>query len=252
MYSRTVFYAGSLWNIYIQRVRSSKNPQLGVYLHRAKERENEENLPVGQSVDERIGQLERELLMRTERRAVSQQAGTEPQDDTSSGGDPESGLLSSSTPSTSFLHQNFTHSRERRASANDVRPRANGWSSTDTIRPAHEQQVSDNEDDGLALQSYKFAMKNLRPTLPPYVDGRPTIKTYFKIYSPSKGGRMLSLYESAPDQFNFSQSWGWRSSTLMLDEGGLLGVGVDERENPPMEKPKKDARLRFMIVLGNV
>ncbi|TKA61366.1 hypothetical protein B0A49_09123, partial [Cryomyces minteri] len=30
VYSRTVFYAGSLWNIYIQKVRSSKNPQLGV------------------------------------------------------------------------------------------------------------------------------------------------------------------------------------------------------------------------------
>ncbi len=29
---------------------------------------------------------------------------------------------------------------------------------------------------------------------------------------------MLSIYESAPDRFNFSQSWGWKSSTLMLDE----------------------------------
>ncbi|KAI7155094.1 hypothetical protein KC349_g7199 [Hortaea werneckii] len=57
------------------------------------------------------------------------------------------------------------------------------------------------------------------PALPPYIDARPTIKTYFKIFSPSRAGRMLSLYESAPDKFNFSQSWGWKSSTLMLDEG---------------------------------
>ncbi|RMY84503.1 hypothetical protein D0862_11407 [Hortaea werneckii] len=57
------------------------------------------------------------------------------------------------------------------------------------------------------------------PALPPYIDTRPTIQTYFKIFSPSRGGRMLSLYESAPDKFNFSQSWGWKSSTLMLDEG---------------------------------
>lgn len=52
---------------------------------------------------------------------------------------------------------------------------------------------------------------------------------------------MLSLYESAPDHFNFSQSWGWKSSTMILDDG-LLGyedVGG-----------KKDGRLRFMVVIG--
>ncbi|OTA31400.1 hypothetical protein BTJ68_07675 [Hortaea werneckii EXF-2000] len=62
------------------------------------------------------------------------------------------------------------------------------------------------------------------PALPPYIDTRPTIKTYFKIFSPSRAGRMLSLYESAPDKFNFSQSWGWKSSTLMLDDG-IFGRG---------------------------
>ncbi|KAI7259298.1 hypothetical protein KC345_g10349 [Hortaea werneckii] len=62
------------------------------------------------------------------------------------------------------------------------------------------------------------------PALPPYIDVRPTIKTYFKIFSPSRAGRMLSLYESAPDKFNFSQSWGWKSSTLMVDDG-IFGEG---------------------------
>lgn len=33
----------------------------------------------------------------------------------------------------------------------------------------------------------------------------------------------MSVYESAPDSFNFSQSWGWKSSTLMLDDGGVFG-----------------------------
>ncbi|KAI7169587.1 hypothetical protein KC316_g2922 [Hortaea werneckii] len=76
------------------------------------------------------------------------------------------------------------------------------------------------------------------PALPPYIDARPTIKTYFKIFSPSRAGRMLSLYESAPDKFNFSQSWGWKSSTLMLDEGifggplaGGGGEGVEREES---------------------
>lgn len=39
IYSHTVFYAGSHWNIYIQKVRPGKSLQLGVYLHRAKDSE---------------------------------------------------------------------------------------------------------------------------------------------------------------------------------------------------------------------
>ncbi|RMY15674.1 hypothetical protein D0866_13775 [Hortaea werneckii] len=75
------------------------------------------------------------------------------------------------------------------------------------------------------------------PALPPYIDTRPTIKTYFKIFSPSRAGRMLSLYESASDKFNFSQSWGWKSSTLMVDEGifgnEAVAVGGNEEDHPP-------------------
>jgi hypothetical protein len=81
VYSRTVSYAGSLWNIYIQKVRSAKNVQLGVYLHRAKDRETDEpahgnslSQQNNGSVDERIGQLEREMLMRSERRDVRRSA----------------------------------------------------------------------------------------------------------------------------------------------------------------------------------
>ena len=52
---------------------------------------------------------------------------------------------------------------------------------------------------------------------------------------------MLSLYESAPDHFNFSQSWGWKSSTMILDDGLL---GYEDVGGP------KDGRLRFMVVIG--
>ena len=72
---------------------------------------------------------------------------------------------------------------------------------------------------------------------------------------------MLSVYESAPDRFNFSQSWGWKSSTLMLDEGIL---GDDEEKEDAIEgtekvaggrvpmKGKGDGKLRFMVVIGNI
>jgi hypothetical protein len=118
---------------------------------------------------------------------------------------------------------------------------------------------SDDDDDDDVLISYanpSLAQRRNRaavPTMPAYVDARPTIKTYFKIYSPSKGGRMLSIYESAPDRFNFSQSWGWKSSTLMLDEVALTGGAVEPsalEESIPGKKG--DGKLRFMVVIGNL
>ncbi len=53
---------------------------------------------------------------------------------------------------------------------------------------------------------------------------------------------MLSVYESAPDRFNFSQSWGWKSSTMILDDGMLGYEAAGE--------PKKPGNLRFMVVIG--
>jgi hypothetical protein len=76
---------------------------------------------------------------------------------------------------------------------------------------------------------------------------------------------MLSVYESAPDKFNFSQSWGWKSSTLMLDDGTLTDEGetmqVGVLDMPPAEgtlegakakAERGDGRLRFMVVIGNI
>lgn len=53
---------------------------------------------------------------------------------------------------------------------------------------------------------------------------------------------MLSVYESAPDLFNFSQSWGWKSSTMIMDDCMLGYEGGNEL--------KKPGNLRFMVVIG--
>jgi len=125
---------------------------------------------------------------------------------------------------------------------------------------------SENEDPDTAYPNPTLSLlvprksRAATPTLPPYVDARPTIKTYFKIYSPSKGGRLLSVYESAPDRFNFSQSWGWKSSTLMLDEVALNGreEGSQGSEQGQTEGTRgglrraSDGKLRFMVVIGNL
>lgn len=271
-YSRTVFYAGSFWNIYIRKITSTRSRQLGVYLHRAKERETEEviagtaGLAQG-SVDERIDQLEREML------TPSSHRDSRPQRHTTAG--PDSGLeRSESAGDASLAHRN---------TSNPMAPTRFG--DTDTLRgsepspsPSHDASSShtshphghDDDDDDLTTSDsssdsegdpLSTPRKLHHTTLPPYVDARPTIKTYFKIYSPSRGGRMLSVYESAPDEFNFSQSLGWKSSTLMLDEGledeggeavvvvggeeGIQGSGIGVRS-------QGDGKLRFMVVIGNI
>lgn len=293
VYSRTVSYAGSLWNIYIQKVRSAKNVQLGVYLHRAKEREGEETPHTSSvtqqnngSVDERIGQLEREMLLRSERRdrrrstRVPFNDMTAEEDTSGSGGDADSSLVSTNLRGPLFSSSSLS----RRRSANVPRLSSRGIStfqfkglaaslSQDADAAAdspafpttaysnsdHESDTSDSEDDSDAaypnpsLTARKqLKARSLVPTLPAYVDGRPTIKTYFKIYSPSKGGRMLSIYESAPDRFNFSQSWGWKSSTLMLDEIVISGGEGDMAGSSPAVSKKTDGKLRFMVVIGNL
>ncbi|KZF21180.1 hypothetical protein L228DRAFT_248957 [Xylona heveae TC161] len=240
VYSRTVWYAGSMWNLYIQKVRSTKNVQLGVYLHRAKEKDEVDAVAAAAmygsrgTVDERIGQLEREMLLRrNERRARRQMdmTGDGEEDTSGSGGEPDILGLGSSVrpgvhPTLSTLLRN---DGTRRPS-----PLPQTLSTDLPDRDAKDDERLDLVEDGTVKTS---------PTLPGYHDARPTIRTYFKIYSPSKGGRMLSVYESAPDKFNFSQSWGWKSSAMVLDDGP---TGYEEGT----QAKHKEGRLRFMVVIG--
>ena len=242
VYSSTVWYAGSLWNVYVQKIETPKNTQLGVYLHRERHREGSDDYITSMlhnSVDERIGHLEREMLMkgRNTRNRHSQPTNRHYVEEEASGssGDPEPSLLGGpSTPhrqstalSGLLRHQNITKASETPATL------------TLSSLPDRPFDPDADSDYDAASELPKQNKEKVRvPALPPYVDARPTIKTYFKIYTPSKGGRMLSVYESAPDQFNFSQSWGWKSSNMVLDDG----VG--------MEEGRREGRLRFMVVIG--
>jgi hypothetical protein len=267
VYSRTVSYAGSLWNIYIQKVRSAKNVQLGVYLHRAKDREIDEGAQQGNvSADDRIGQPEPEMLMSRRLRPSARDMAAE--DDTSgSGGDPD--MIQPNAGSMNPLFESNSLSR-RRSAANTPRIATQFPFTTSspidaesprfpptmyTPSEASSPTTSDDDDDDDDVYPNPSLHRNKRrstqPALPAYVDARPTIRTYFKIYSPSKGGRMLSIYESAPDRFNFSQSWGWKSSTLMLDEGSVGGEGKEAVRGEGVGL-RGEGKLRFMVVIGNL
>ncbi|KAF1912126.1 hypothetical protein BDU57DRAFT_560024 [Ampelomyces quisqualis] len=268
VYSRTVSYAGSLWNIYIQKVRSAKNVQLGVYLHRVKDRDNDEihnsntlSQENNHSVDERIGQLEREMLMRSAhhdmRRAAPTLANdaTGEEDTSGSGGDADTNPLSRPLFASTSLNRRRSANMTGISARNNTLPTSPSPQDSasfpmPTSSPSPSSDPEPDSDSDTRLFHLPLPCRSTISAIPPYVDARPTIKTYFKIYSPSKGGRMLSIYESAPDRFNFSQSWGWKSSTLMLDEAAL--TGEDGEDGEERKSARGEGKLRFMVVIGNL
>ena len=240
VFSHTVFYAGSLWNVYIKKVKSgARNPHLGVYLHRAPQQQQPPNSsaasPRPGAVDRRIGLLEQRMQLR-QRRAGWLAAQCHPENDASR--HTASGSSSPVRTAASTNTSNVLNSCGR-GSSTQASPGENP--NTDEVQPlcasrgrlprlfgtpgsgtGYSDSSSGSEAAGdrplSDLGSLTFQPRLHVPALSPYIDKRPTIRTYFKIYSPSRGGRMLSVYESVPCNFNFSQSWGWKSSTLMVDD----------------------------------
>lgn len=250
VYSSTVWYAGSLWNVYVQKIETPKNTQLGVYLHRERHREGSDDYAnlLHNSVDDRIGQLEREMLIASRRisRRRPQQPGARnfggEEETSGSGGDPDATLIAGPSAQADARRHIAALSGLLR-NQNQGITKASETPATLTLSslpdlPFNADSADTDED---VMETMKPSKRYKVPALPPYVDARPTIKTYFKIYTPSKGGRMLSVYESAPDQFNFSQSWGWKSSNMVLDDG-VMGYEEGSRS--------KDGKLRFMVVIG--
>ena len=290
VYSRTVFYAGSFWNVYVQKVGTTRSREFGVYLLRARESDGEETI-IGMtsfaqgSVDERIGQLERDMILRSEKRGKRQLRRTNTGSDSLEADDAESGggtkdrnhILSHNVPEQSqssaaraTTMRNLLAQSRRESGRLDDGPVPSTPLSPGYLPDVDEDLYtsgSDSESDDLQAEQLAAALKNVRvSTLPPYMDSRPVIKAYFKIYCPSRGGRMLSVYESPPDVFDFSHAVGWKSSILMLNES-LLGEdaeGVSPREDadenanggrPNSSKSmngRGDGRCRLMVVLGEI
>lgn len=251
VYSQTVWYAGSMWNLYIQRVNTPKNQQLGIYLHRAKDKDPSDD-PLAQfvpaSVDDRIGQLEREMLLRkTERRHRHwlSNGGDNERDEDSRTVIPEyqsNGMMQSNQSNSSHFRLSGSTEEENRGGLSHKTSQTGIDPKRHLKRLTSDQSYIldlEDEEEDLLQASRKYNV----PAMPPYLDSRPVIKTYFKIYSPDKAGRMLSIYESAPEKFVVSKSWGWKSSQMVLDDGG---------SHYDLTKTSKDGKLRYMVVIGNV
>ncbi|RMZ92398.1 hypothetical protein DV736_g376, partial [Chaetothyriales sp. CBS 134916] len=226
VYSGTVWYAGSLWKLYVQRVHSSKSHQLGIYLHRAKDVSDE---PVGHVIPAR-SMDERELHLRKNEGRPHIWRG---EDESSSSHSRPIVARSEERPGKGSNMVVKDEGLERAYGVSNSQVNVNG------SKAASNWIESELQDQELLLANRQYSV----PTVPPYLDNRPVIKTYFKIYSADKAGRMLSIYESAPEEFVMNKSWGWKSSAFGFDEGQL---GYE------MGRTGKDCKLRFMCLIGNV
>ena len=94
--------------------------------------------------------------------------------------------------------------------------------------------------------------------LSPYRDPRQSIRAYFMISCPSATGSSLTRFTSAPDTFNVTSSWGWKSSKaeewVDIDEVAITGGNAVGAGNPGATKTRaaKEVSLRATIVLGVV
>jgi hypothetical protein len=112
----------------------------------------------------------------------------------------------------------------------------------------HRQSSSEPEEEVKRTSIAKYGLG--------YIDERAKVLTYFKLWcspgsaiSSGVGMRRISSkilltieYNSKPDTFNLSQSWGWKSNTLCIDE---------KKESNEEEDDTKDV-IRFTVALGNV
>jgi hypothetical protein len=228
LYSPTFFYAGSLWNLYVQTVKKQRGLQLGIYLHR--QSPNEEP-PMPSAPPGTTGTLSRRgHILAWSAAAPPEAEGQEEEADLS-------GDVAATADGASFLPTSHSDgpASAPAAGATFSGPSRNTRSSTS--QPASKASLTIG---GLSPTS--------RPIMP-YVDTRERLRVYFSIHCPSPLGSFLTRFSSAPDSFTLSQSWGWKSSSLLgcmyLPDGELVGVQA-------RNKPETAPRFRCSVTLGLV
>lgn len=223
LHSQTVWYAGSLFNVYVQVVRKKGVPgvQLGVYLHRQSSVDPvpPRSAPSPLALGLRAAEREREQGSGHNRRTSAPNANTGVHASTSlpSIGSPLSRSATPVSPGSAFSSASLPGSPG--ASLVSANP------SSYTI-PATSPPVAPPQ---------------------PYRDPRSAISAYFTISCASATGASLTQFTSAPDVFSVSQSWGWKSSSLRTEE--YLEVGTEQGQRRPLGR---EVSLRATVVLGVV
>ncbi|KAJ3724307.1 hypothetical protein DFJ43DRAFT_1003007 [Lentinula guzmanii] len=231
LHSRTVWFAGSLWNVYVQIVQRYRSPgsgllpnyQLGVYLHR-------------QSPTEKIPPPNSPATLTNLQVPRSQQS-----------------LPSSSPPSPSPRSYAFSP-----LTAYASAPQGASSSVTTSHSPSPSSRLRGNSASSPATPSSHPSTAPGSPS----PSGRPLVSVYFSINCASPTGGTQIRFRSAPDVFKVGQSWGWKSSGLLGEIQGSASTNVSntdgdfeaalvelDRNSPPVGT---EVSFRATVVLGIV
>ncbi|KZT67680.1 hypothetical protein DAEQUDRAFT_672979 [Daedalea quercina L-15889] len=240
LHSHTVWYAGSLYNVYVQVVRK-KGVQLGVYLHR-------------QSSVDPLPPCSAPALPSAGGRTAAQLA--------AHSGRPASSSVSGSIVSPPRPHSSHSTTVGYSSSGLPILPLSR--STTPVSSPASAGLASSLPSSSSSssilgasagqAQAQVLTLPNTAPASAPqqpYRDPRPAVSAYFAIACASATGASLTRFTSAPDMFSVSQSWGWKSSSLRTDE--YLELGGDGMPRSAASAPaRREVSLRATVVLGVV
>lgn len=205
LHSHTIWYAGSLFNVYVQVVKK-KGVQLGVYLHR---QSSIDPIPPSSTPS-----------MSRDRELHHNRIPSLP-----------SALPLQQMPSTPSVHYS-------------------PLSRTTTPQSAPSTSLNNLPSYNGAVTNYNSIPATAAPITPPqpYRDPRASISAYFTISCASVTGSTPSLtrFTSSPDVFSVSQSWGWKSSSLIADQSeGQSQTSLSGAQG-------KEVSLRATVVLGVV
>ncbi|KAM6498325.1 hypothetical protein JOM56_006273 [Amanita muscaria] len=215
LHSQTVWYAGSLFNVYVQVMKKKRQVQLGIYLHR---QSSIDPVP-GASIPSPLlcqdvmdgSSLQDERHTRFHKNSFS------------------AAVMTSRTPPT---RQSSTSTRSM--------PDVSSLSSA-PVSAGSSQSSSNHGVYSLPATGNPIAPRQ------PYRDPRSTISAYFTIRLASATGTSQSWFSSAPDEFAISQSWGWRTSSLRTEE--FIEVRDDDA-GPRTNLFGSEVSLRATVVLG--
>ncbi|KAI9059595.1 hypothetical protein FKP32DRAFT_1614086 [Trametes sanguinea] len=240
LHSHTVWYAGSLYNVYVQVVRK-KGVQLGIYLHRQSTVD-----PIPACSAPAIGTLpppprDRGVLGRGPSSSVSS---PRPQ---SLAGSSTSGFRTHSPAPMSPLGRTSTtvsvpNSPGTSSSLSSSLPSTSGFARSSALLPGSPQSASSVGSGPISLPALATAV----PPPQPYRDPRAAVSAYFTIACASATGASLTRFTSAPDVFSSSSL---RAEEYLEVDADGAGPGAQGGVVLPA---RREVSLRATVVLGVV
>ncbi|PPQ98872.1 hypothetical protein CVT24_003503 [Panaeolus cyanescens] len=228
LHSQTIWYAGSLFNVYVQVVRKKGQAQLGIYLHR---QSHVDPIPASSTPSNSGIQA-----------TTSMASGTSiPLERSLHIRQPSLPSLLSQAASTSGNPNHYSPSIH-------PPPRSATPAGTANIHPSPPSPSSSPPSVSILTSTGIPATITLPTPSQPYRDPRSSISAYFAITCASATGSSQTRFSSSPDVFSVSQSWGWKSSSLRTEE--FMEIGTQTLSSAVSRS--REISLRATVLLGLV